>query len=61
MSYVDVTMIHDIFTPSGKYLTIRREKKTKIMETIFQANSFSIIQTIDTSWRISEKIPVKNN
>lgn len=61
MSYVDVTMIHDIFTPSDKYLTIKREKKTKIMETIFQASSFSVIQTIDKSWRMSEKIPVRNN
>ena len=58
MSYVDVTMIHDIFTPSGKYLTIKREKKTKIMENIFQASSFSIIQTIDTPWRTLDKIPV---
>ena len=49
MSYVDDTMRQDIFTPSGKYLTIKKEKKTKIMETIFRANSFSIIQTIDTS------------
>ena len=49
MCYVDVTMIHDIFTPSGKYLTIKREKKTKIMEAIFQASSFFIIQTTDTS------------